>query len=157
MMGICFGGQLISKALGGEVTRSDIGMEIGWHPLRKVPGEACDQWLAGLPDEIDTFHWHGETFFPPPGSCRLLENRCFRNQAFVLGDHLGMQFHLEMTEEMVLGWLRQYGSKLDTSLRCIQAAEAITDDLPRRIARLHRVADHIYGQWLGRLQRRQVS
>jgi GMP synthase-like glutamine amidotransferase len=154
MMGICFGAQLVSKALGGEVAPSPFGMEIGWHPVRRVPGVAAPEWLADLPGEIDCFHWHGETFHAPPAACRLFENRCFPHQAFALGDHLGMQFHLEMTEEMVLGWLEHFGAKLDPAARCTQSAAEITRDLPRRIERLHRGADALYGRWLERLRRR---
>ncbi|MET0001784.1 MAG: gamma-glutamyl-gamma-aminobutyrate hydrolase family protein, partial [Candidatus Thiodiazotropha lotti] len=36
ILGICFGAQMISRALGGEVTRGD-DMEIGWHPVRGIP------------------------------------------------------------------------------------------------------------------------
>lgn len=65
MMGVCFGGQLISKALGGHVKPSSKGMEVGWHPMRRVEGCSEPEWLDGLPEEILTFHWHGETFDPP--------------------------------------------------------------------------------------------
>jgi GMP synthase-like glutamine amidotransferase len=153
MMGVCFGGQLISKALGGSVSVSDRGMEIGWHPLRRAPACQGDDWLAGLPEEICTFHWHGETFVPPTGSQPLLANHCFSNQAFAFGDHLAMQFHLEMTEAMVEGWVKAYGQHLKPGADCIQRAEEITRDLPRRIAALHQVADVLYSNWLSRVQR----
>ncbi|GAB6042676.1 type 1 glutamine amidotransferase [Endothiovibrio diazotrophicus] len=155
MMGVCFGGQLISKALGGEVTRG-AGMEIGWHPLEPVDGEplngAADGWLDGLPARFDTFHWHADTFSFPPGSLPLLRSRCYRNQAYALGDHLGMQFHLEMTREMLERWLARYGSDLDLGSPCAQSLERITDDIDGRMARLHRVADALYGAWLTRVR-----
>jgi GMP synthase-like glutamine amidotransferase len=130
-------------------------MEIGWHPVRKVDGAGGREWLEGLPKKLDCFHWHGETFVAPPGACRLFENHCFQHQGFALGDHLGMQFHLEMTEQMVLGWLEHFGATLDPRARCTQSPEEITRDLPRRIEGLHRVADVVYGRWLGRLRRRE--
>lgn len=154
MMGICFGGQLISKALGGSVTRSPIGMEIGWYPIKRVPGCSCGIWLEGLPENIQTFHWHGETFTPPPGSRPLLESHCFQNQAFACASCIGMQFHLEMTEEMVRGWIRQYGKDLKPGVRCTQPATEILRDLPARLRDLHRVADNIYGRWLGQVRSR---
>lgn len=153
MMGVCFGAQLISKALGGSVIRSPKGMEVGWYPLTRVKDCHCDGWLVGLPEEIHTFHWHGETFTPPPGSRPLLESDCFYNQAFALADNIGMQFHLEMTEEMVHGWIRQYGSDLDPGSRYTQNASEMTRNLQQRVQRLHRVADVIYGQWLARVRR----
>jgi GMP synthase-like glutamine amidotransferase len=154
MLGVCFGGQLISKALGGSVEPAPQGMEVGWHPLKRIEQSRDEGWLEGLPDSIPTFHWHGETFTPPPGSTLLLENHCFRNQAFCLGDTLGMQFHLEMTEPMVLGWIRAFGRRLDPSSRCTQTVQELTAHLPYRIRKLHRVADVIFGHWLVRVRRR---
>jgi GMP synthase-like glutamine amidotransferase len=154
MLGICFGGQLISKALGGSVAPGPQGMEVGWHPLRRVPGSPGNVWLGDLPDPIVTFHWHGETFTPPPGSALLLENHCFRNQAFVLGESLGVQFHPEMTENMVLSWIGTFGDQLRPQSRCTQSVREITADLPFRIRELHRVADTLFGYWLSRVQRR---
>jgi GMP synthase-like glutamine amidotransferase len=154
LLGICFGGQLISKALGGAVAPGPQGMEVGWHPLRRVPGRSADYWLGQLPDPITTFHWHGETFTPPPGSELLLENHCFRNQAFALEDILGVQFHPEMTETMVLSWIGAYGGKLPTQTRCTQSVREITADLPYRIRELHHVADTLFGRWLSRVQQR---
>lgn len=154
MMGVCFGGQLISKALGGKVEKSPKGREIGWHPLKRVEEGLGADWLVGLPEIIPTFHWHGETFDPPPGSTLLLENHCFHHQAFALGDHLGMQFHLEMTEEMVHGWIRAYRKQVEPGAGCIQTIAELTRDLPHRIEELHRVADVLYGHWLERVRSR---
>lgn len=156
MMGICFGGQLISKALGGEVTRGK-GMEIGWYPLYRLDGIDHDGWLDGLPVEFDTFHWHADTFSMPPGSQPLLMSDCYKNQGYFLGDHLGMQFHLEMTKEMVKSWVEKYGSDLNLDSCCIQSAETIQDDLQGRIERLHQISDVIYGNWLNRVRAREAQ
>ena len=160
MMGICFGGQLMSKALGGEVTRGE-GMEIGWHPLTRL--NSADHhpdtggWLDGLPVHFDTFHWHADTFSLPPGAEPLLRSRCYRNQAYTLGDHLAMQFHLEMTHEMLEGWIERYGSDLELGSACGQSAEQITAALHERVEALHRVADVIYGNWLARVKARSAQ
>ncbi|MEN8166931.1 MAG: type 1 glutamine amidotransferase [Pseudomonadota bacterium] len=151
MMGICFGGQLISKALGGIVTRGE-GMEIGWYPLYRLSAANHEGWLDSLPVEFDTFHWHADTFSMPPGSQPLLMSDCYKNQGFVLGDHLGMQFHLEMTEEMVEAWIDKYGSDLKLDSCCIQSAHTIKDDLRGRIQQLHKISDVIYGNWLKRVR-----
>jgi GMP synthase-like glutamine amidotransferase len=157
MMGVCFGGQLISKALGGRVKPSHQGMEVGWHNMQRVRDCAEPEWLEGLPEDILTFHWHGETFDPPPGSTLLLENRCFPNQAFALGDNLGMQFHLEMTARMIFGWISEYGRNLDPDDHCIQTMAEITDNLGEKIGRLHQSADRIFGHWLERVRRRAAA
>jgi GMP synthase-like glutamine amidotransferase len=155
ILGICFGGQLLCKALGGEVWRGD-GMEIGWHPVQRVDGSATD-WLDGVEPEFQTFHWHAETFSIPAGAEHLLRSRCYANQAFAWGDHLAMQFHLEMTEEMVQAWIDRYGSDLDLDSRCIQQRQAVTADLRTDVRSLNRVADRIYGGWLQRVRTRRAN
>jgi GMP synthase-like glutamine amidotransferase len=156
MMGICFGGQLISKALGGVVTRGE-GMEIGWYPLYRLDSRNQEDWLNGLPVEFETFHWHADTFSMPPGSQPLLMSDCYKNQGFVLGDHLGMQFHLEMTAEMVEAWIDRYGNDLELDSCCIQSAKTIMQDLPVRLKRLHIISDVIYGNWLKRVRKHEAA
>jgi GMP synthase-like glutamine amidotransferase len=150
IMGVCFGSQLLSKALGGEVMRGP-GMEIGWHPVYRSDHPDAAVWLDGLPAEFLAFHWHADTFSVPDGASRLLHSCCYGNQAFTLGDHLGMQFHLEMTERMVQGWIEHYGSDLERDSNCIQVREALVADLADNIQQLNRAADHIYGRWLQRV------
>jgi hypothetical protein len=64
-----------------------------------------------------------------------------------------MQFHLEMTEEMVEAWIDRYGSDLQLESCCIQSAKTIIQDLTERIERLHLISDVIYGNWLARVRK----
>ena len=50
VLGHCLGGQLISKALGGEITANPV-REIGWHPVRKTQTTTATDWLGGIPEE----------------------------------------------------------------------------------------------------------
>lgn len=154
VMGVCFGAQLMSKALGGSISRGE-GMEIGWHPLERT--ETVEQgWLESLPQRFDVFHWHADTFSLPAGARHLLRSDCFAHQGFTLDDlHLGMQFHLEMTVEMVEQWVSRYGSDLQLGSTCGQCAETILTDLDQRVARLHTISDQVYGEWLARVLTRQ--
>ncbi len=152
MLGICFGGQLIAKALGGKVIANPRGMEVGWHPVKQVAANRSNPWLDGLSEEFVTFHWHAEAFELPPGAELLLENGCYQHQAYGIGNTLGLQFHLEMDARMVKNWLHQYGSCLDHQARCIQGYGEITLSLPQRVAQLHQVADVLFGNWLGRVR-----
>src|SRR5438105_903870 len=100
VLGICLGAQLIAKALGGAVRRNR-AKEIGWFDLRFTPAAAGDPLFDGL-DVETVFHWHGETFDLPPGAELLASSDLCRNQAFRMGDRVyGMQFHLEVTPEMI--------------------------------------------------------
>ncbi len=95
VLGVCFGGQLLAQVLGGKVTRA-VEPEIGWKII-----ESAD------PDRIPPgpwLEWHEDTFTAPPGSEALAhtENSL---QAFVTGVHTAVQFHPEVTREIVGGWV----------------------------------------------------
>jgi GMP synthase-like glutamine amidotransferase len=156
VMGVCFGAQLISKALGGNVSRGE-EMEIGWHPLERVSVEP-QGWLENLPIRFEAFHWHADTFSLPSGARHILRSAGFPHQGFTLGDHhLGLQFHLEMTGEMVKQWLVRYGGDLHLGSAWSQSAETILNDLDARLARLHRISDLVYGEWLERVMWREAQ
>ena len=103
VLGHCLGGQLMSKALGGSVTRNPI-KEIGWGKVDVIDAPLAREWFGHAAPAFTSFHWHGETFTVPPGAVRVLTNTYCANQAFVLGMHLGMQCHIEMIPEMIESW-----------------------------------------------------
>lgn len=148
VLGHCLGGQLISKALGGKVTRNRV-KEIGWLPVNVVDNAAARDWLAEFPGEFEVFHWHGETFSIPPGATRILSSRDCANQAFVIGNTLALQCHIEMTADMVRDWAHG-GREEIAQHRCasVQDEAAMTSDLDARIESLHRIADPIYDRWV---------
>ena len=94
-LGICLGAQLIANAMGSKVFPNPV-KEIGWHPVRRVvPSEKA---AFEFPEEIEVFHWHGETFGLPPDAVRIAESAGCQNQAFQIGTCvIGLQFHLETT------------------------------------------------------------
>ena len=90
VLGHCLGGQLMAKALGGEITRNPV-KEIGWGRVDVLQNDAAANWFGAQLKSFDSFHWHGETFSIPPGATRIASSPWCENQAFVLGPHLGMQ------------------------------------------------------------------
>jgi GMP synthase (glutamine-hydrolysing) len=106
VLGICLGSQLIAKALGGTVYKSDIP-EIGWFQIDVTAAGLSDPVFAPLESPITVFHWHQDTFQPPPDAALLATSPTCRNQAFRWGRNIyGIQFHPEMTPEMIEGWQR---------------------------------------------------
>ncbi|MBN1141858.1 MAG: type 1 glutamine amidotransferase [Deltaproteobacteria bacterium] len=96
VLGICLGAQLIAAACGGAVYRNRF-KEIGWFP---VLGMAAEGPAFRFPPVVEAFHWHGETFDPPPEAVLLARSEGCENQAFQLGRRvIGLQFHLETTSE----------------------------------------------------------
>ena len=147
VMGICLGGQLMSAALGGKVTHGP-DMEIGWHALEPVVENINNEWLKELPEEFIPFHWHADTFSIPKGATALLNSECRKNQAFVINNSIAMQFHLEMTTEMVEEWVTLFKSDLEHGYPCAQNSDEIISNLEQRIDALHHCADILYGKWV---------
>jgi len=148
LLGHCLGGQLISKALGGQVTRNPV-KEIGWHPVCKTASTQATQWLNGLPEKMTLFHWHGETFSIPEGAERILESEHCPNQAFVLGNTLALQCHVEMTAPMVSKWASLYADDIAEPSGAVQSLEEMTAALDMRLGEAQRIADGLYMRWLG--------
>lgn len=99
IIGICLGAQLIADVMGAKVY-GNAHREIGWFEVSKVPSKSIIDDI--LPDRFQAFHWHGETFDIPQGAERIAETPACCNQAFTYEQRiLGMQFHLEITEEGV--------------------------------------------------------
>jgi GMP synthase-like glutamine amidotransferase len=148
VLGHCLGGQLMSKALGGAVSRNPV-KEIGWGGVDVLDHAAAQLWFGHGVSSFEAFHWHGETFTIPPGAERVLSNAYCENQAFALGPHLGMQCHVEMTAEMVDAWCETGAGEIARSKSpAVQPIAAIKTGLEQRLQALHRVADGVYARWI---------
>ena len=147
VLGICFGAQLISKALGGRVYPGD-NMEIGWHDVDAVEFGHPLPGFDKLPAHFEAFQWHAHTFTPPPGAIPLWRSSCFEQQGFVKGRMLAMQFHLEVTAESVMDLVQQYASDLSLPSNCVQTAEQLGENLSMHTQKLHRVADQFFQYWI---------
>jgi GMP synthase-like glutamine amidotransferase len=147
VLGHCLGGQLMSKALGGIVTRNPV-KEIGWGQVSVEDSPAAREWF-GATGEFSGFHWHGETFTIPPGAARLASSPYCTNQAFALGKHLGMQCHVEMTPELIRTWCEDWGKELvSRASPSVQTPEQIVEHMGARVAALNVVADRLYERWI---------
>lgn len=112
LIGICLGAQLLSVALGGAVTPNE-QREIGWGPVRLTPDGRTNHLFQGFPDQFNPFHWHGDRFSIPEGAVHAAESEGCENQAFVFEDRVvGLQFHLETTEEGIGLLLENCGEEI---------------------------------------------
>ncbi len=147
VLGHCLGGQLISKALGGEIKSNSVP-EMGWGATNVANNPVAHEWFDGC-TEFESFHWHGEMFSIPNGATRLLSSRYCENQAFAIGIHLAMQCHVEMTAEMVRNWCSSGEDEIASQIcPSVQSSEEMLIDLPERITRLNKVAGLLYEKWL---------
>lgn len=129
VIGVCLGGQLIADVLGGKVTKNQYP-EIGWHPIRFTPQARQLPLFAGFPEDPTVFHWHGDTFAIPPGAIHLASSQACTNQAFLYGSTvLGLQFHLEYSEDSIQAMLKDCQNELIPS-PYVQSAKLIQQNLP---------------------------
>lgn len=126
VLGICLGGQLIADALGAEV-RPNAYKEIGWLPLY-LCNEFLDHPVAELfPPQWTSFHWHGDTFGLPHGARLIASSVGCRNQGYVYGDRvIGLQFHMEMTEQGVQSLVQNCRQDMTDSM-FVQSENEIID------------------------------
>ena len=94
VLGLCFGGQLLARAHGGSVGPAPVH-EIGWTPVW-----SDDPSIVG---EGPWFQFHYDRFQVPPGAVEIART-ARASQAFTLRRNLGVQFHPELTAQMLLGW-----------------------------------------------------
>lgn len=111
VLGICLGSQLISKSLGGEITQNPV-KEIGIAEIILTStGKKC-YLFQGLPHRFKVFQWHGETFSIPEDAQLLATSPICRHQAFQRDMSWGLQFHFEMTPEIVSKLVLEYADEL---------------------------------------------
>lgn len=148
LLGHCLGGQLMSKALGGVVSKNAI-KELGWGKVNVADNATARQWFGDI-REFDSFHWHGETFSLPQGAVHLLSSAHCANQAYAIGKHLAMQCHVEMTEAMIREWCKEGAAELaaNSSSPAVQSAPDIQAQMHEKLPELHRVATQLYRHWL---------
>lgn len=148
VLGHCLGGQLISKALGAEVTKNPV-KEIGWGEVNVTQNIIAQTWFGEM-ETFNGFHWHGETFDLPDGATHLLSSRYCQNQAYALGKHFALQCHIEMTPEMIETWCDIGADEIvqaNTS-PAVQSVAAIMENLPLHCFFLNKVANRVYTQWI---------
>jgi len=138
VLGLCFGGQMLARVLGGENHRAEQA-EIGWLPVRSSDPD--------LVPEGPWFQWHFDTFSVPPGASVVAETDV-GPQAFVYGRSLGLQFHPEVTAEIMDEWVRVYRHELDADG---VDPDALLDETGRTIARSNAMGRQLMDRFLERV------
>ena len=148
LLGHCLGGQLMSKALGAEITKNST-KEIGWGEVTVSKNETAKNWFGNI-ETFNAFHWHGETFALPQGAIHLLASPYCQNQAWSKGNHLAFQTHIEMTAEMVQKWCEEGEKEIleSASSAAVQQVDAMQQELPLHCFFLQKVAKQVYTQWI---------
>jgi len=99
ILGICFGGQLMARALGGSVAKSPTA-EVGWFEIQTND--------ATLIPTGPWFEYHWDRWTTPKGATEIAKTD-IANQAFVMGRTLALQFHPEIDPQVLQAWLAMEG------------------------------------------------
>jgi len=140
VLGVCLGAQMMARALGCKVYRNAVP-EIGWAEIYFTESASEDPVFSDFGSSQMMFHWHGETFDLPAVATRLAYSRLCRNQAFRIGRaSYGLQFHAEVTPEMIAEWSAQ-----DSCVEVLGLPEPIDTELHAETLSLF--AARLFGSW----------
>lgn len=110
VLGVCLGAQMLAHVLGARVYAGR-QKEIGWYDVSLTDDGMKDPAMSVLAVDgrsvAQVFQWHGDTFDLPGKAVRLASSVLYANQAFRYSDRVyALQFHIEVTPPIVLGWLK---------------------------------------------------
>ncbi len=121
VLGICLGAQLIASAFGKAVY--PFRREVGWFEVERLD----DELTEGLPDRLRVVQWHNDTFEIPEGAKLLFRGDEVPNQGFRLGKVISLQFHMEVTEELLRLWAGDEGISEDERQNLLSGLDSIGD------------------------------
>lgn len=109
VLGICLGGQLLARALGGNVREAE-QPEIGWLDIAPTEDAADDPVLGHLTAPTGVYQWHHDVIVLPPGARRLASSPLAENQAFRADgkNAWGIQFHPEVDAQLWETWISRH-------------------------------------------------
>jgi GMP synthase-like glutamine amidotransferase len=146
-LGICLGAQLLAKALGKRVFRNPV-KEIGWYEVELLPAARDDRLFGGRGPVETVFQWHGDTFDLPDGAAHLARGQSCSSQAFRAGrSAYGVQFHVEMTPELIDEWLEEPHFSAEVAAREYIDPAAIRAQVPQRIAAMDSFSQCLLGRF----------
>jgi GMP synthase (glutamine-hydrolysing) len=136
VLGVCLGAQLLARAAGATVEPASES-EVGWYEIELTPEGLDDPVLGALPPRTQAFQWHHYTFSIPHGAKELARSAAC-TQAFRLNGSWGIQFHAEVTQQMVEDWLGEDPADVadpDTLRADTETHIARWNELGRRLCR----------------------
>lgn len=106
LLGVCLGCQLLTRALGGEVSQMPVP-EIGWYDITLSPTGRDHPLFAGQPWRGPQFHWHHwQVQTLPEDSILLASSELCKVQAWSKGiNTYAVQFHPECVRQTVTDWI----------------------------------------------------
>ena len=146
VLGVCLGAQLAARALGAEVGPNP-QREIGFHPVYRSPAVG-GRWERLFPPTYDPLHWHGDTFSLPKGAVCLAYSAACANQAFAWKNRvLGLQFHLECTEDSLRAMIAHGAADFIDGGRYVHDAKRLLDDAETYLPPTRKMLERLLKDW----------
>jgi GMP synthase (glutamine-hydrolysing) len=142
VLGICYGHQLLAKAMGGKVDFHPGGLEIGTTSITLTADALSDPLFQGLPQVFKIHTCHSQTVLAlPPGAAPLANNTHDPHHAFRLGCAAwGVQFHPEYTPDIMAGYIRNMSPMIQALGKDPAEAQQQVTDTPEAAQVLTRFA-----------------
>ncbi|QCD84191.1 GMP synthase [Vigna unguiculata] len=104
LLGICFGHQILGRALGGKVTRSPTGWDIGVRTVTFSPSWAFSLSSLDLPPGLSIIKCHRDEIRELPEKAEVIAwSEKTGIEMFKCGDHvMGIQGHPEYSKDILL-------------------------------------------------------
>jgi len=111
-LGVCCGGQILARLLGGEVVKSP-RKEVGGYTVTLTDAGVTEPLFRGFLQSIPVFHWHSDMFKIPPGGKLLARGNPCPIQAYAWRNVRGVIFHLEIDHNEAERWASAYPDELE--------------------------------------------
>jgi GMP synthase-like glutamine amidotransferase len=146
--GVCLGVQLLAASLGARVYPGE-KPEVGLLPVDLTEEGRSDPLFGELPGRLVTLQWHSDTFDLPAGAVRLASSPSYPNQAFRFANAYGVQFHLEVSNEMAREWaaVPEYAAALERALGP-GSAEELVEQVEQGSSEMLVHARALFERWL---------
>ena len=114
ILGICYGHQLLGRAMGGKVDDHPHGKEVGTYDITLRPESREDPIFSKLPQHFSVHATHSQSVLAlPPGAVLLAGNDFEPHHAFRIGPHAwGVQFHPEYDSNIERDYIMAQASSL---------------------------------------------
>ncbi|MEI6756474.1 MAG: glutamine amidotransferase [Chlorobium sp.] len=128
LLGICYGHQLLGRAMGGEVGYNPLGKEIGTVGISLTHEAEGDLLFRGIPSLFAAHTTHAQSVLClPPDAVVLARNSHDQHHAFRIGDCAwGVQFHPEYTAAVMQAYI---SAQSKTLLRNGQNVERLLQEV----------------------------
>ena len=125
LVGICYGHQIITEALGGKVVRSDKGWGVGIKESKVV---VKPDWMQDTPEAVSLYSMHQDQVEKlAEGATTFLSSDFCKEAGYIIGNHiLGIQqhpdFNAEICRDLILKRRERIGDVADVALQSLTNA-----------------------------------